>query len=651
LPTSTYNGLASGLAFDPLVAGRILLATVWGIFASEDGGTTWSQRDTGINGATVDRVISIAPMPPYRTFAVGVQAWLGLHAYDLGAQRWSAVQSSVLQPGSSGDQIYTLGYGEAAPDTLYAGGSRGLFRSLDGGQTWSKTAASFDGDLVRAIAVSAANPQTLYVSSEYGVLFSADGGSTFVPRSSGLPPNEVARQILVDPENQNRLYVSLESASPGIYRTSDGGLSWEVASTGIGSNEVFRIANDPEDFAILYAATPAGLMKSTDSGDTWTALPGNHFVSDVAVDRHDGAQLLRSSYLVPNGGTQRSVDGGRTWEILPRSTYGIPRGVAFDYTTPASVMTIVDRGGVETLQVVPDLEITSASTGAAVHSPVDVQVTVRNRGPFAASRVVLTASIPRTGSRAQTPRGECVAHNVTGAVRCDLGYVYADEALTITFDLPEFFPGDDSVRFEALAREPDPDLANNRLTLPVERQSDVSVSIAASASTVVLDQTVRFVLTVSNGDFSPAENVQVSVQLPPSLEWSEMFPLSAACIRGITGPTTCSLGTLNRHSSTELVVTAIARAAGSAVVSASATSQGTDPLPANNSVSTTVNVTTPPPVSAGSGGGGGGGGGGGSVSWAGAWALAILTVLRHTAGPLIRREHAPARRRRQSLTA
>jgi photosystem II stability/assembly factor-like uncharacterized protein len=654
LPTVMFSNLASGLAFDPLVVDRVLLATLWGIFSSEDGGTTWIERTSGINGGTVERVVSVAPGSPNRTFAVGVVGRASLQAYDPVAQRWSPVVGPALQAGSSGARIFAFGYSETAPDTLYAGGAQGLFRSIDGGQTWSKTTPSLDNDIVRDIAVSAANPHSLYVLAADGVLHSGDGGAAFEPRSFGIPPYAFTQQVLIDPENDNRLYVSLATQTPGLYRTSDGGLSWAAMGTDIGSHEIWRIAADPEDFSILYAATSVGLMKSTDSGDSWTTLPGSHFVSDVAVDRHDGAHLVRSSYMIAQGGFERSVDGGRTWQVLPRSTPGIPRGVAFDYTTPASVMAIVDRGGVETLQVVPDIEITSSATGVAVHSPVDVQVTLRNRGPFAASRVVLNVSAPRNGTRVQTPRGECISNDVTGSVRCDIGHVHADETVPIAFDFPEFFPGDDSVSFEALAREPDPDLENNSLTLPVERQSDLSLSMSASASTVVRDQTVRIVLIVGNGDLSPAEDVRISLQLPSSLEWSGISPQPPACI-GVQAPfpgaLTCTLGALNRHSSAELVITAIARAAGNAVVTASATSQGTDPLPANNSVSTTVSVTAPPPAS---GGAPGGSGGGGSTSWAVVLALATLAGFRRAQYRPARvhgSRRAPRRRvRRQSLT-
>jgi hypothetical protein len=169
------------------------------------------------------------------------------------------------------------------------------------------------------------------------------------------------------------------------------------------------------------------------------------------------------------------------------------------------------------------------------------------------------------------------------------------------------------VRFDAGGREPDVDLTNNSLSLGVERQADLGLTLASSAATVAQDQAVTLILTVTNGDFSPAEDVQVSVQLPASLQLSGVSPSTTQCAGfGSTpgGNLTCSVGALARHSSSEIRITATARQAGGAVVTASATSMSFDPLPDNNSASTTINVTAPPALS------GGGGGGGGSLTWA-----------------------------------
>jgi len=612
LPITSYMDFGAAIAFDPLQAGRVLVGTGQGILFSEDAGETWVERNAGIDGAIVGRVISAPPgIHLGRTFAVGATTRPGLLEYDKASRSWSPLGSASLQASSPVAHIVSFDYVDAAPGTLYAGGySGGFFRSDDGGETWNKTTTSLDGDVIFDIAASASNAQSVYVASGIGrAQYSGNGGGTFVSRSAGLPSAGTLSKLILDRDSDNALYALLLTATPGFYRTLNGGASWSAVDGGIGSVEIFDIAVDPEDFSIVYAATSIGLAKSTDSGDTWALLPGNHFVGFVAVDHFDGAHVIRASHQLPQRGFERSVDGGQTWELVGRSGSGQSRGVAFDYTTPSSLMTIVDHGGVATIQIAPDLEITSPASAVAQSSPRSVRIDLRNRGPYAASHVALTASVPRTGATAQTPLGHCAAIGTTGSIRCDVGVVRADETVPVTFALPELAPGDAPVGFAAGGREPDVEPANNTLSLNVERQSDVAVTLSNSATTVVRDQALTFVIGISNGDFSPAEDVRFNVQLPASLELGSLSPTPDTCI-GTVSSRSCVIGALSRHSSTEIRVTATARQVGPATVSASVTSQGTDPLPANNNATATVNVTAPPaPASTG------GGGGGGRLSW------------------------------------
>jgi photosystem II stability/assembly factor-like uncharacterized protein len=624
LPITSYNDVAAAIAFDPLQAGLVLVGTGQGVLLSEDAGTTWVERNAGINGAIVRRLVSQPPgATAARVVAVGATTRPGLLAYGAPSRLWSPLGSASLLASAPEVHVLSFDYVDAAPDTLYAGGyTGGFFRSDDAGATWNKTTTGLDVDVIFDIA-SASSTQSVYVASGLGkVQYSGNGGVSFVSRSAGLPSAGSLTKLILDRDNDNALYALLLNATPGIYRTLNGGVSWTAVDGGIGSVELYDIAVDPENFAIVYAATATGLAKSIDSGDTWTFLPGNHFVGFVAVDHYDGAHLIRASYQLPQRGFERSVDGGQTWELVGRAGSGQSRGVAFDYTTPSSLMTIVDLGGVATIQIAPDLEVTSSSTAVAQSSPRTVEVDVRNRGPYAASHVVLTASVPRTGATAQTQRGQCTVIGATGSVRCDVGIVRADENVAVTFALPELSAGDAAVRFEAAGREPDVDSANNELTLGVERQSDVAVTVSTSAASVVRDQAVTFTLNISNGDFSPAEDVRFNVMVPASLELGALSPTPDTCIGTINGRS-CLIGALARHSSTEIRVTATARQIGPATVSASVTSQGIDPLPGNNSATATVNVAAPPPPAST-----GGGGGGGSFSFPFVLLLAGLAACR-----------------------
>ena len=325
--------------------------------------------------------------------------------------------------------------------------------------------------------MAALDPQSLYVVAFGDVLYSGDAGSTFVTRDAGLPG---AGDLIIDPEDPSKLYSAATGSAQGIYRTTDGGVTWQPASSGLGSSTIWRVAVDPADFSTLYAATSDGLRKSTDSGDTWSALPGDHFVGHVAVDHFDSAHVIRASYQLPDNGLQRSLDGGHTSELIPPPSSGLTRGVAYDYTTPTNLMTIVDTGGVEVIQIAPDIEIARAPSTTAVSTPV--QVVVSNRGPYAASHVVLTAAVPRTGTTAQTTRGGCSTDDITQSVRCEIGVLRAAETVVVSFDFKQLLLGDE-VQLAAAAREPDPVTSNNTLTV-AGSFGPVSVSPPASSAAI-----------------------------------------------------------------------------------------------------------------------------------------------------------------------
>jgi photosystem II stability/assembly factor-like uncharacterized protein len=240
------------------------------------------------------------------------------------------------------------------PTSYYAGGLGGLFRSTDAGTTWSSIFNEEPVSSVSAIAVAPSRPATLYIGTGEanlrndiafgdGVWRSDDGGATW--RHLGLDATQQIAQVAVDPADAQRVYVAAlgdafkASSERGIYRSSDGGVTWERVLYTDGRTGGSSIAIDPADSRHLIAGmwegwrTPYhltsggptdGLYESHDGGDHWTRLVGNGLPSGVTgrvavafapSDPRRVYALIESA----QGSLWRSDDGGAHWRMVDAS--------------------------------------------------------------------------------------------------------------------------------------------------------------------------------------------------------------------------------------------------------------------------------------------------------------------------------------------
>ncbi|MFQ5448447.1 MAG: WD40/YVTN/BNR-like repeat-containing protein, partial [Saprospiraceae bacterium] len=189
------------------------------------------------------------------------------------------------------------------PKLFYMGSAGGgVWRTQDGGATWENISDGYFGGSVGAVAVSESDNNVIYVgggevtvrgnvSYGYGVWKSEDAGKTW--KQMGLKNARHIPRIRVHPNNPDLVYAAVlgdiykPSEERGVYRSKDGGKTWEKV---LYSNDVAGAVDltfDPNNPRILYASTwrvrrtpyslesggeGSALWKSTDSGDTWTNI-------------------------------------------------------------------------------------------------------------------------------------------------------------------------------------------------------------------------------------------------------------------------------------------------------------------------------------------------------------------------------------------
>jgi photosystem II stability/assembly factor-like uncharacterized protein len=230
--------------------------------------------------------------------------------------------------GDSRLPVLRISVDTAAPSKLYAARPDGFVRSLDGGNTWQKT-----GGFGRAYDV-AAHPKTagtVYAATATGLYRSTDSGATWTPfRRQGLPQKIRATLIVVNPALPRELYVATETSRgvKGLFRSVDAGASWRPADAGpLMGKQVLAFATAPQ--SVLYAGTADGLYKGSQGGRSWKKIgpAGTGRVLALAVAA--GNRI----YAGTEKGLFRSLNAGAAWA---RVSQGLP-----------------DTGAVTSLLVVP----------------------------------------------------------------------------------------------------------------------------------------------------------------------------------------------------------------------------------------------------------------------------------------------------------
>jgi photosystem II stability/assembly factor-like uncharacterized protein len=232
---------------------------------------------------------------------------------------------------------------------------RGVYRSRDGGSTWQKVL--FKGDGVGAIDLSfdPANPQTVFAAlwavrrppwfiyapangPGSGLYKSTDGGTTWTQLTNGLPAEGVGRMgIAIAPANPRRIYVIADAKEGGLFRSDDGGATFTKVSADPriwGRGWYFtKVAVDPRNPEIVYVPN-TGVYKSADGGRTWgapiKASPGGDDYHQMWIAPDDPSRIA----LAGDQGAIVSVDAGQTWSSWYNQSTAQLYHVAADYHFP-----------------------------------------------------------------------------------------------------------------------------------------------------------------------------------------------------------------------------------------------------------------------------------------------------------------------------
>ncbi|MET0619274.1 MAG: S-layer homology domain-containing protein [Thermoanaerobaculia bacterium] len=266
---------------------------------SLDGGATWEAIPSTYSAATI-RALATQEAAPGLVFAAGAGAY---RSFDHG-ETWGLVDPQI-------GEIEDIVIDPSTPMTVYAAGSGGVAKTVNGGDEWFPAHSGLPG-LVYSLVVDPSQPEILYAGTTAAIYKSVDGGQQWTWSSSGIinASSADALAVAIDPATPTTLVAATES---GTYRSIDGAGSW-VLTTLQGAVNELRI--DPAAPNVIYAATNSGVKRSTDAGSSWTGdLPTNPLVLALGVDPTVPGRVWAGT---DGGGVYRSDDFGVAWSASNR---------------------------------------------------------------------------------------------------------------------------------------------------------------------------------------------------------------------------------------------------------------------------------------------------------------------------------------------
>jgi len=450
------NGRAEEFTYDPLQPDHVLAATNGGVAGSDDGGASWTERNSGLVEPNAYNVALASDGS--NVVYVSTSDLASVYRRDPASGAFSAVarQSVPLlgYPDSLEHQAeFRVAVSPANGNTLYMVRDALFGRSLDGGASWTLLSGTVTA--MQALGIDPSNPQVMYVGGPGAARKSVDGGASWTLIPSSLPVG--VANLVVDPSNGAIVYALMaggQSSFVPVYKSINSGTSWTSAWPIGGAASGYALALEPGRTSTIYLAASLGFYKSMDSGASWTKLDVAPLalstpVVDVIVDPQNPAvvYVARSSQE-----PLRSVDNGANWTALaplPAEPVHPFRKLALVPGHRAKLLGLRRDGGIYEIDVTPAVSMSATGNTMTVSQAGTVELTVRNNGTPAATRVRVGGTLPAASGSytVQASGATCTVNN--RELNCDVGTLQPASTATMSVAFTPSAAGDSNFTLSA----------------------------------------------------------------------------------------------------------------------------------------------------------------------------------------------------------
>lgn len=238
-----------------------------------------------------------------------------------GGQTWTN-----LSRGMSYSRVIAMAIDPVYPATVYAG-TKGdaVYKSHDGGQRWASMRAGLDDATITSVVnqflFDPADAQHIFLATTMGVFETKSGGEQWTKKMEGMKEVLMVVTLGMDPARPSILYAG---TSGGVYKSIDQAGHWEKVNNGLVPSDMLKTSRalnvtsvlvDPYEPDTVYAATLVGLYKSTDAGKAWKRIGeslADQMIVAMVLDRTRRGVI----YITGRDGVHRSEDAGATWKLV-----------------------------------------------------------------------------------------------------------------------------------------------------------------------------------------------------------------------------------------------------------------------------------------------------------------------------------------------
>jgi photosystem II stability/assembly factor-like uncharacterized protein len=297
----------------------IYVATNDYIYKTRDGGQSWANLSQGMSHS---RVIAMAVDLAYpATVYAGTKGDAVYKSHD-GGQHWASMRSG-LDDATITSVVNQFLFDPADAQHVFIATTMGVFESKNGGERWVKKMEGMKEVLmVVTLGMDRTRPSILYAGTSGGVYKSIDQAGHWEKVNNGLVPPDMVKTsralnvtaILVDPYEPDSVYAATLA---GMYKTTDGAKSWKRIGESLADQMIVGMVLDRTHQGVLYITGRTGVHRSDDGGATWKAINNGLATTNVRAIAQSDVDP-RVFYAGTNGsGLYRSQDAGETWEPMP----------------------------------------------------------------------------------------------------------------------------------------------------------------------------------------------------------------------------------------------------------------------------------------------------------------------------------------------